>query len=52
MVFSVLKGVKSYLQSNIKEERLNALEILNIKNDFKTNPSPVTGYDECSNWFK
>jgi len=31
--FSALKRVKSYLRSNIKEEKLNALAILNIEND-------------------
>ncbi|KAF0753809.1 zinc finger MYM-type protein 1-like [Aphis craccivora] len=30
--FSALKRVKSYLRFNIKEEKLNALEILNIEN--------------------
>ncbi|XP_060859956.1 uncharacterized protein LOC132937141 isoform X2 [Metopolophium dirhodum] len=34
--FSALKRVKSYLRSNIKEERLNALAILNIENDITT----------------
>jgi len=31
--FSALKRVKSHLRSNIKEEKLNALAILNIEND-------------------
>ncbi|KAF0753811.1 52 kDa repressor of the inhibitor of the protein kinase-like [Aphis craccivora] len=31
--FSALKRVKSYLRSNIKDEKLNALAILNIEND-------------------
>ena len=31
--FLALKRVKSYLRLNIKEERLNALAILNIEND-------------------
>lgn len=45
--FSTLKRIKSYLRSTIKEERLNALAIINIESEITMR----INYDDTINQF-